>query len=53
MQQWQDKLNKKSVTLSEAREQGGMPLLYFPEMIPQASGDHVIAPMPANIQQAL
>lgn len=33
-------------TFSEAREYAGTPLSYFPEIIPQASGDHVIAPTP-------
>jgi hypothetical protein len=36
------------VTFSEAREYGGTPLSYFPEMIPHASGDHVMAPTPAQ-----
>lgn len=35
-------------TLSEALELSGTPLPYFPEMIPQARGDHVIAPTPAE-----
>lgn len=35
-------------TLREALEKGGTPLSYFPEMIPQASGDHVMAPTPAH-----
>lgn len=35
-------------TFSEAREYGGTPLSYFPEMIPQASGDQVIAPTPED-----
>lgn len=39
--------NKKS-TFSAALELSGTPLPYFPEMIPQASGDHVIAPTPAE-----
>lgn len=33
-------------TFSEAREYGGTLPSYFPEMIPQASGDHVMAPTP-------
>ena len=33
-------------TFSEALELSGTPFPYFPEMMPQASGDHVIAPTP-------
>ena len=40
---------RSSITLSEAREYGGTPLSYFPEMIPQANGDHVIAPTPVQV----
>lgn len=36
------------LTFREAREQGGIPVLYFPEMIPQARGDQVMAPIPAS-----
>lgn len=36
------------VTFREARELGGIPAVYFPEMIPQARGDHVMAPIPAS-----
>lgn len=43
----------KHGTFREAREYGGTPLSYFPEMIPQASGDHVIAPTPKNPTDAL
>lgn len=39
---------KKKYTFSAALELSGTPLPYFPEMIPQASGDHVIAPTPAE-----
>lgn len=35
-------------TFSEAREYGGTLPSYFPEMIPQASGDHVMAPTPGD-----
>lgn len=30
----------------EARDESGMPFSYFPVMMPQASGDHVMAPTP-------
>lgn len=33
-------------TFRDAREYGGTLPSYFPEMIPQANGDHVIAPTP-------
>lgn len=35
-------------TFSEALELSGTPFPYFPEMIPQARGDHVIAPTPTE-----
>jgi hypothetical protein len=35
-------------TFSEALELSGTPFPYFPEIIPQASGDHVIAPTPVG-----
>lgn len=35
-------------TFREALELSGTPFPYFPEMIPQASGDQVIAPTPAE-----
>lgn len=35
-------------TFREAREYGGTRPSYFPEMIPQASGDHVMAPTPED-----
>lgn len=35
-------------TFSEALELSGTPFPYFPEMMPQASGDHVIAPTPTE-----
>lgn len=35
-------------TFREALELSGTPFPYFPEMIPQASGDHVIAPTPTK-----
>lgn len=41
----------KCSTFSEAREYGGTPLSYFPEIIPQARGDHVIAPTPEKTGQ--
>lgn len=34
----------------EAREDSGMPFSYFPVMMPQASGDHVIAPTPVTTE---
>lgn len=34
----------------EAREDSGMPFSYFPVMMPQASGDHVMAPTPVAIE---
>lgn len=40
-------------TFSEARELSGTPFPYFPEMIPQASGDHVIAPTPTEQRNKL
>lgn len=38
-------------TFREALELSGTPFPYFPEMIPQASGDQVIAPTPAEEKQ--
>lgn len=38
-------------TFSEALELSGTPFPYFPEIIPQASGDHVIAPTPVGEKQ--
>lgn len=38
-------------TFRAALELSGTPLPYFPEMIPQARGDHVIAPTPAESAQ--
>lgn len=34
------------LTFKEALEYGGMPLSYFPETMPQARGDQVMAPTP-------
>lgn len=34
----------------EALEHSGMPFSYFPEMIPHANGDHVIAPTPVTME---
>lgn len=39
-------------TFRDAREQGGIPVVYFPEMMPQARGDQVMAPIPA-VQNSL
>lgn len=33
-------------TFIDALEDSGIPFSYFPEMIPQAKGDHVMAPTP-------
>lgn len=38
-------------TFREALELSGTPFPYFPEMIPQASGDQVIAPTPTGEKQ--
>lgn len=38
------------LTFMEAREDSGMPLSYFPVMMPHASGDHVIAPTPVTVE---
>lgn len=38
-------------TFRAALELSGTPLPYFPEMIPQARGDHVMAPTPAESGQ--
>jgi len=35
-------------TFMEALEVSGMPFSYFPEMMPHASGDHVMAPTPVT-----
>lgn len=40
-------------TFNEALELSGTPFPYFPEMIPQASGDHVIAPTPTKEKKFL
>ena len=34
----------------DALEVSGMPFWYFPVMMPQASGDHVIAPTPVTME---
>lgn len=34
------------LTFNDALEYGGMPPSYFPETMPHASGDHVMAPTP-------
>lgn len=39
---------RRAPTFREAREYGGTLPSYFPEMIPQASGDHVMAPTPED-----
>lgn len=39
---------RRASTFREAREYGGTLPSYFPEMIPQASGDHVMAPTPED-----
>lgn len=41
-------LELEEYTFREALELSGTPFPYFPEMIPQASGDHVIAPTPTK-----
>lgn len=38
-------------TFREALELSGTPFPYFPEMMPQASGDQVMAPTPAEEKQ--
>ena len=35
----------------EALEVSGMPFSYFPVMMPQARGDHVIAPTPEDTKE--
>lgn len=36
------------LTFSDALEYGGMPPSYFPETMPHASGDQVMAPTPGE-----
>lgn len=45
--------DRGQATFRAAREHGGTPLSYFPEMIPQANGDHVIAPTPSEKGQSI